>query len=137
MSDALVRAAFESRIAAWAAAQVPPIPVSYQNVTFTPPAGRYARCWVLPVPTQAETFDGLGRLRRGIFQVDLCMPIGAGPGAANTLAASLDVAFPLTGPMAQGGINIYLLTPLSQASGMQEPDHYVVPVSTEYRSDTI
>lgn len=137
MSDALVRAAFETRIAAWAAAQSPPIPVAYENVTFTPPAGRYLRCWLLPVPTQAETFDGLGRLRRGIFQVDLCLPMGAGSGAAQALLSSLDAAFPLTGPMTQGGISVYLLTPLSGAAGRPDGDHYVVPVSCEYRSDTI
>lgn len=137
MSDALVRAAFESRLTTWAAAQTPPIPVAYQNTAFTPPAGRYVRCWVIPAPTQAETFDGLGRLRRGIFQVDLCMPIGTGPAAANALADSLDAAFPLTAPLAQGGIKVYLLAPLSQAGPLDEPGHFVVPVSCEYRSDTI
>lgn len=137
MSDALVRAAFETRLKAWADAQVPPIPVAYQNVTFTPPTGRYVRCWMLPAPTQSEDLGGLHRLRRGVFQVDLCLPIGNGPGVANTLAASLDVAFPLTAPMTQGAIRVFLLSPLSQGPAMEEPDHYVVPLSCEYRSDTI
>lgn len=137
MSDALVRATFETRIAAWAAAQSPAIPVAYENTTFTPPAGRYLRCWLLPLPTQAETFDGLGRLRRGMFQIDLCMPMGAGSAAILALIASLDAAFPLTTPLAQGGISVYLLTPLSGAAGRPDGDHYVVPVSCEYRSDTV
>lgn len=137
MSDALVRAAFETRLATWAAAQTPPIPVAYQNLAFTPPTGRYVRCWLLPAPTLSEDLGGLHRQRRGIFQLDLCLPIGVGPGAANTLAASLDATFPLTAPMVQGAIRVFLLTPLSQGPAQDGPDHYMVPLSCEYRSDTI
>lgn len=137
MSDALVRAAFETRLKAWADAQVPPIPVAYENATFTPPAGRYARCHLIPAPTLSEDLSGTHRLRRGIFQVDLCMPIGTGPSAASALAASLDAAFPLIAPMTQGSIKVFLLSPLSPGPAIEEPDHYVVPLSCEYRSDTI
>jgi hypothetical protein len=137
MSDLLIRQAFETRLATWAAAQTPAIPVDYENSKFTPPAGRYIRCWLMPVPTQSESLDGSHRLRRGIFQVDLCMPVGAGPGAAGALAASLDTAFPLTAPMTQGAIKVFLLSPMSPAPAIQEPNHYVVPVSCSYRSDTI
>lgn len=135
MSDALIRAAFESRLAAWAASQVPPIPVAYQNVAFTPPNGRYARCWILPVPTQSGTLDGLHRERKGVFQVDLCMPIGTGSAAVNALVASLDAAFPVV--LTQGAIKVFLLSPMSQSSSIQEANHYMVPVSCEYRSDTV
>lgn len=135
MSDALIRAAFESRLAAWASAQVPPIPVAYQNVAFAPPNGRYARCWVLPAPTQSQTLDGLHRERKGVFQVDLLMPNGTGSAAANALAASLDAAFPVV--LSQGAIKVFLLSPMSQSSSIQEPNHYMVPVSCMYRSDTV
>lgn len=137
MSDALVRAAFESRVAAWAAAQVPPIPVAYQNVVFTPPAGRYVRVWLLPAPTQCQTFNGEHRQRRGVFQVDLCLPIGTGPAAASALAASLDAAFPLTGPMTQGSAKVFLLSPMSQGAPLDGGTHYTVPVSCTYQCDTI
>jgi hypothetical protein len=137
VSDLLIRQAFETRLAAWAAAQTPPIPVTFENHKFKPPAGRYIRCWLLPAPTQSESLDGLHRLRSGIFQVDLCMPNGEGAGAATALAASLDAAFSLTSPMTQGSIKVFMLSPMSAAPAMQEPNHYVVPVSGEYRSDTI
>lgn len=137
MSDALVRAAFETRIDAWAAAQVPPLTVAHENETFTPPAGAYIRSRLIPAPTQSGTLDGLHRLRRGICQVDLCMPIGAGPGASLALSASLDAAFPLTAPMTQSTIKVFLLSPFSPGPAMSEPNHYVVPVSCTYRSDTV
>jgi hypothetical protein len=137
MSDALVRAAFETRLAAWAAAQVPPIPVAFENAQFTAPNGRYARAYLLPAPTACETFNGEHRRRMGVFQVSLCMPIGTGPGAAASLAASLDAAFPLSAPMTQGSIKVFLLSPMSPAPAMQDADLFIVPVSCTYRADTI
>jgi hypothetical protein len=137
MSDALIRTAFESRLATWAAAQSPAIPVAYENCDFTPPAGRYVRCFILPANTQSETLDGIHRKRTGIFQVDLCMPIKSGSGAAIALAASLDAAFPLTAPMTQSTLKIFLLSPMSMAAAIQQPDHFVVPVSCAYRADTV
>lgn len=137
MSDALVRAAFETRLAAWAAAQSPAIPVAYENATFTAPTGRYVRCYLIPAPTECETFNGEHRRRMGVFQVSLCMPIGSGPAAANALAASLDAAFSLTAPMTQGSIKVFLLSPMSIAPAIQGDDRYVVPVSCTYRADII
>ena len=137
MSDALIRAAFETRLAAWAAAQVPTIPIYYENITFTPPAGRYARCFLMPAPAECETLNGEHRRRMGVFQVSLCMPIGVGPAAGTALAASLDPVFPMTLPMTQGGIKIFILSPMAIAPGIQESDRYVVPVSCTYRADII
>jgi hypothetical protein len=137
MSDALVRAAFETRLLAWANAQVPAIPVAFENASFTAPDGRYARAYLLPAPTACETFNGEHRRRMGVFQVSLCMPIGTGPGAAATLAASLDAAFPLSTPMTQGSIKVFLLSPMSPGPALQEPTHFIVPVSCTYRADTI
>jgi hypothetical protein len=137
MSDALVRAAFETRLAAWAAAQSPAIPIAYENATFTPPTGRYVRCFLIPAPAASETLNGEHRRRMGVFQVSLCMPIGSGPGAAASLAASLDTAFPLSAPMTQGGIKVFLLSPMSIAPAIQDGDRYVIPVSCTYRADII
>ena len=137
MSDALVRAAFETRLAAWAAAQSPAIPVAYENATFTPPTGRYVRCFLIPATTDCETMNGEHRRRMGVFQVSLCMPIGSGPAAATALAASLDAAFPIALPMTQGSIKVFLLSPMSIAPALQEDNRYVVPVSCTYRADTI
>lgn len=137
MSDALVRAAFETRLAAWAAAQTPPIPVSFQNVAFTPPTGRYVRCWLLPAPTQSRGIGGTDRERKGIVQIDLCLPIGTGSKMAADLANSLDAAFPLTGPMTQGGIEVWMTSPLSAASPIEGPTHYTVPLSGSYLSHTV
>jgi hypothetical protein len=137
MSDALVRAAFETRVAAWAAALTPPVPVAYQNVPFSPPAGRYVRCWLLPAPTLCRTLNGEHRERRGVFQADLCLPLNVGSADLQSLIASLDAAFPLNGPLVQGSLSVYLLTPMSGAAGRPDGTHYVVPVSCTYENHTV
>lgn len=132
MSDALIAKAFESTLKAWADAQTPAIPVAWENVAFDPPAGRYVRAHLLPTPARHLGLDGTGRELHGIFQVDLCMPIGTGAGSARVLADSLDAAFSLS--ILQDGLRIWLLAPLSAAPPIQQPDRYVVPVSATYKA---
>ncbi|MBT2326125.1 hypothetical protein J7E62_27735 [Variovorax paradoxus] len=135
MSQAIIRAGFESRLSTWAAAQTPAIPVAWQNVAFTPPVGRYLRAFLLPAKTQTASMDGICRTWKGIFQVSFCMPIGTGSGTVEGLAASMGAAF--TDSFTQSGLRIYLLEPFSMAAAIQEPDRYVVPMSASYRVDTV
>jgi Bacteriophage related domain of unknown function len=132
MSDATISAAFENALKAWADAQTPAIPVAWENVEFKPPAGRYIRAWLLPNRAKSTFFDGSGRTRVGIFQVDLCMVLGTGAGSARTLADSLDAAFTVT--MVQDGLRIWLTSPLSAAPGMTQQDRFVVPLTAEYKA---
>lgn len=137
MSEELVRAAFETRLTAWAAAQSPPIPLTFENVMFSPPPSRYAECVLIPANTDCETFNGEHRRFTGLYQVKLFMPIGIGPGQASTLAKSLDSAFPMTQPMKQGGLSVFITSPMSKHPPQPHPDRYVVPVSCTYRADQI
>jgi hypothetical protein len=136
MSNALIRAAFETRLATWAAAQVPAIPIAYENVTFTPPSGRYLRSFLLPADTQSLTLDGLHREYIGIYQVSIALPINTGAGAGQMLSAALDTLFPVAAPMTQGGLNVWVTSPMSAGPAIQEPDRFVIPVSCGYQADT-
>lgn len=135
MTQAIIRKGFESRLKAWADAQTPAIPVAWQNVAFTPPAGRYARAFLLPNPTRSETLEKEHRRYEGVFQVSLCMTIGTGASVAEALTASLDAHFDAY--FMQDSLRIYLLTPMSAAPALQDGDRYVVPVSASYRADTV
>ncbi|AKJ28840.1 DUF4128 domain-containing protein [Caldimonas brevitalea] len=137
MSQALIRQAFETRLKTWADAQAPAIPIAWQNVTMTPPAGRYLRAFLLPASTGSDDLAGEHRVFRGLFQVTVVTPIGTGPGQAEQLAGQLDLLFPLTEPLAVGGLLVYLTSPMSAGPAIQEPDRYAVPVSAGYRADTI
>jgi hypothetical protein len=137
MSDALIAQAFETTLKAWADAQTPAIPVAWENVAFEPPSsgGRYMHAFMLPNRTRSLFLDGSGRTRVGIFQINLSMPIGTGAGAARTLAAALDTAFSVT--ITAGGLRIYLLSPMSAAPPLPNSHRFVVPISAEYRADSV
>lgn len=136
MSDALIRSAFESRLAAWAAAQTPAIPIAYQNKPFDPPVGVYLRSFILPAGTISLTLDRKHRQYKGVFQVSIVAPLATGPGAAEAVATALDALFPIDAPLAVGSILVWLLSPMSAAPAQQEPARYVIPVSAQYQSDT-
>jgi len=135
MSHALIRAGFETTLKAWADARTPAIPVAWPNTVFDPPDGRYIKADLLPAGTKKLFLDGSGRTWRGIFQALFHMPLETGAGSVESLAASLDAAF--ADSFTSGGVRIYLLEPFSIAAALDHPTRYVVPVSAEYRADTI
>lgn len=135
MTQALIRAGFETALKTWADAQTPAIPIAWPNVAFEPPAGRYLRAQLLPAQTKKLTLDGSGRTYRGVFQVLFSMPPGTGAGSVESLAASLDAAF--ADSFTHGGLRIYLLSPISLAPAIPDPARYLVPVSADYRADTV
>ena len=135
MSQAIVRQAFEQRLDSWSIANS--VPVAWENVDFTPPAGPYTRAFLLPAQTTSDTLDKTHRRYQGVFQVTLVMPSGAGAGAAEALVVSLSSAFAPQTPLVVSGVTVYVLTPMSAAPAQQEPDRYVVPVSCQYEAHTV
>ncbi|SEL12057.1 Bacteriophage related protein of unknown function [Roseateles sp. YR242] len=139
MSNKIIRAAFETRLAAWAAAQVPPIPVAYENGgDFTPPSdrSRYAHCYLMPVDLDTQTVDMKHLVFEGLFQVTLFMPAGEGNGPTDDLCESLATTFSPTAPMVRAGLPIFITRPMGRRSGDPEDGYFVVPVSCAYRADT-
>lgn len=135
MSQALIRQAFEVKLAAWAAAQTPAITVAYENVNFTIPTGRYVRAFVLPGESTNLDLECKARRYVGVFQVSLFMPIGVGAGAAGALVASLDTAFSPDTPLTAGGLEVWLTSPMSAGPAQQEADRFIVPVSCRYTAN--
>ena len=136
MSQALIRAAFETPLAAWAAVQSPALPVAWENVTFAP-GTRHVRANLLPAAT--VSLDLLGRHRRyqGIFQVSLVMPQGDGMGPTEALVSSLEAEFPQHALFTSGGIRIYIVRPMSAAAALTSADDVMTPCSFRYSSDIV
>jgi hypothetical protein len=129
VTQATIRAAFEVRLDAWAAANG--VEVAWENRAFSPPAGVYARAFLIPATTDHLFLEGGGREFSGIFQVNLYMPLGGGPGAGEAMIDSLDAAFAVS--FTQSSLRVTLLRPMSAAAGMQANNRFIIPVSAEYR----
>jgi hypothetical protein len=137
MSAAAIRAALESKLATWAASRSPPIPVAWQNVAFTPPAqARYLRAFLLPAATISRDLQGAHRGYIGIFQINVIVPIGTGPGAAEAIADALALEFPAALRIGTAPV-VLLISPAAVGAALQGDDTFTVPVSITYRADTI
>lgn len=137
MSQKKCRAAYESRLKAFAAAQSPALEVAYENAQFTPTVGAiYLRCYQLPAPTQAADLEGAHRAYTGVFGVNVTAPINVGAGAALTIADALAAYFVNNARLTVSGLAVQQITPASIAPALQLEDRYVIPVSWQYRADT-
>jgi hypothetical protein len=136
MSKKAIRALLEGRLATWAAAHSPVLPIAFENVTFVKPAtGTYLRAFTMPNPTDSRYMEATDRVYMGVFQVSIVAPINTGPGAAESLVAELEALFPLNLDLTST-LKVTTITPVSAAPAIQEPDAYVIPVSFSYRATT-
>ncbi|QHJ00116.1 hypothetical protein GT347_20310 [Xylophilus rhododendri] len=144
MSNAVIRAEFEARLAAWAATQVPPLAIAFQNQAFTPPAAvfgspapTYLRCFLIPAMTDSLTLAGNHRQYRGVFQVSIVLARDVESTAAEAFIPALDALFSVAVPAVRAGLRILVMKPMSAAAAISEDDRQVIPVSCRYQVDTV
>lgn len=135
MSNKRCRQAIETRLAAWAAARSPALPIAWENVPFTQPTGAYLRAFLLPANTTGPDIAGAARTYRGVYQVSVVAPLNAGPGAAEGIADEIAALFQLNQLLPVTGLTLQVITPVTAAQGAQDATNYVVPVSFGYRAD--
>lgn len=138
MSQNRVRKILETRLAAWAASRVPPLPVLWENVrVVTEPAGEHLRAYVMPATTLSPYMAGEGRTFIGIFQVSIFTLAGAGPKRGEEIAAALDVLYPC-GEIFQdaGGLAVQVMAPVSASTAQQDGAFSMVAASFRYESHT-
>lgn len=134
MSEKLIRNLFETRLATWAAARAPALPVAWENVGFTPPAGTYLRAFLLRGDATSRDLYGDNRHRVGVFQVSIVCPAGNGAGAAESIAAELDALFPMNLILTSGAFSVTQVSPLRTRPAIPD-DRFTVPVDFAYRAD--
>jgi hypothetical protein len=139
MSDSIIASAIEGRLATWAAAQVPPIPVAWENVTYAPVTGqRYLRGFLMPANTENPSQGGKHKHHHGIYQVSVFIPAnpGAGAGAARTIANDIKALFACPTTIVKSGINVNILRSPATAQGIpDDTGFYMVPVTIWYDAD--
>ena len=134
MSQAIIRAALEGRLNGWATAQS--IPVAWENVAFVPAVAQpYARAFILPANTVSADIGRANRRYEGVFQVSLAFPEGTGPGALESLFATLDAQFQPSSPIVSSGFQVWLSQPMSLGPQIPEPGYYVRAASVPYLLD--
>ena len=131
MTLPLIQAALEQRLATL----TPAMATAYENASFAPVTGvAYQRITMLvnrPVD-HAVTMDVTEE--RGIFQVSLFYPQGAGRGAAQARAELIKTLFkpPLT--LSNGAVKVEINKTVHIGGGMPDGDRWMVPVSIYWQS---
>jgi hypothetical protein len=120
-----IRRALESRLLAWADARG--LPVAWEAVAFTPPAGAYLKVFLMPAePVNMDLDSGIREY--GLFQVSICTPSGVGPQQAESLADELRGVFAADEVI--GPVRISK-TPY-RSPGLPSDTHFIVPVTIRY-----
>lgn len=135
MSNAIVRAAFETRLKAWADAQNPKVPISFQNAPFTKPTSTpWVECFLVPNDTLNTTLDAKRKTLYGVFQVNCWVQQGRGMGQGDALAQAIVDLFPVvpkTSPVSVEG------TPIVRSAVPDQTGWMIVPVLIRYRYESI
>lgn len=131
MSDELknIRIALESKLNSI----TPAISTAWENVAFTPVAGTaYQACYTLRAePDNATIGDGYFR-ERGIFQVNLFYPAGAGPAIAEARAALIRSAYARGTTLISGGIKVIIERTPEVGAGRADGDRWMIPVKIRW-----
>lgn len=133
MSQARIRAAFESRLATWAASKA--LPVVWQNVGAGNMTGDHLRAFLLPAQTLTSDLAGKHRGYRGVFQVSIFTRPNIGANRAEVLAGELDDLFPVALRMLSAGLTVQVMTPMASRPSIVETDWYSVPVDCRYGAE--
>lgn len=131
MSDASIRAALETRLAA----QTPPIDTAYENATYSPSAATpYQRVELMRAQPENPTYDAFKR-KLGVMQVTLMYPQATGPGAAEARADALSAWFPRGLTLTSGAVTVIIDKTAYVMAGFQDGDRWSVPVRISYYSN--
>jgi hypothetical protein len=126
--SASIMAAFNSHLNTLATEES--IPVAWENVSFSPPAGPYLRAFLLPALTVGAALGAeASNKHRGIFQVDCICPGGNGWGPCLVIAEQVRVQFKRGTRLMDGNL---IVESVSFGPGMMDGTRYKIPVSISY-----
>lgn len=136
MSNQIITAALEGRLKAWADAQVPPVPIAFENVAFIKPTDGtpYLEPFLIPNDTMNNEVSGKRKTYMGFFQVNCWTHKGIGMGAGRQLSQAVVDLFPLVPKV--GAISIEQ-TPSASRPMDGDSNWTIVPVLIKYRYESI
>ena len=130
MSIPVIRSLLETALAT----ALPGFPLAYENVPFTTTQGTaYGEVYLLPVaPENIEI--GPAHIQRGMLQVNLFYPLGAGTGTATAKAETIRAAFPFAATFTSGAVNVLIVQTPEIGQARPEADFLMIPVRVRFEA---
>lgn len=91
----------------------------------------YVRFHALPAGVESIGLSGIDH-RVGVVQVDCVVDAGVGIIEASILADQIIALFPRNTRLVSGSTTVLINKASAMGPGMQEPDHYFIPVTIPY-----
>lgn len=128
-----IRVAIETRLKGFTDSQVPPIPVAWEGVPFTPPvSGFYIQAFFLPSTTINPNVGAIRRRETGGYQINIYAKDGVGSNAIEALSDQIVNLFPVFPKFDAVSIE---QTPSVQVAFV-EKDWRVIPIRMKYRYES-
>ena len=124
-----IRSEIETRLATWAAAQTPKVPVAYENVDFSKPkTGGYVEIYMLDSAIKNRNLVA-GQRITGKFQINVYMPLGSGMGDIEARADAIAALYPVLPKIG----TVSMEQPLDGRAAFIVEDFMCIPMTGRYR----
>jgi hypothetical protein len=131
-----IAALLDKHLGKWADEQ--DIPVSWDNVKFTPPeTGVYLQSHDLPATPYSIDLAGTCLVFPGVYQVNVIARTATGRTLAAQTAKNLTALFPQNLELSGEGFTCWVLSLPAIHPGINNGVNWTVPVSLTYRAETV
>ena len=111
--------------------------IVYENIAATPNDEIYLKSNILPAITTSFDLDGESRIYKGVYQVSVVAPINTGKSRSQQIVESIIKHFQLNLELKKGTFSLYINSVPSAYPAITDKTTYTIPISMNYRVDTI
>ncbi|PXY91419.1 phage tail terminator-like protein [Gilliamella apis] len=111
--------------------------IVYKNIAATPNDEIYLKSNILPAITTCFDLDGESRIYKGVYQVSVVAPINTGKSRSQQIVESIIKHFQLNLELKKGTFSLYINSVPSAYPAITDKTTYTIPISMNYRADTI
>lgn len=111
--------------------------IVYENIAATPNDEIYLKSNILPAITTSFDAEGESRIYKGVYQVSVVAPINTGKSRSQQIVESIIKHFQLNLELKKGTFSLYINSVPSAYPAITDKTTYTIPISMNYRADTI
>ena len=111
--------------------------IVYENIEATPNDEIYLKSNILSAMTACFDLEGESQIYQGVYQVSVVAPINTGKSRSQQIVESIIKHFQLNLELKKGNLLLYINSVPSAYPAITDKTTYTIPISMNYRADTI
>ncbi|OCG77959.1 hypothetical protein A9G44_03220 [Gilliamella sp. Occ4-3] len=113
------------------------LPIIYENIEATPNDEIYLKSNILPAITTNFDLSGNSRIYKGVYQVSVVAPINTGKSRSQQISEAIIKHFKLNTELTKDNFSLYINSIPSVYPAITDKTTYTIPISMNYRADTL